>query len=53
MSSPLGFNITTLHIPALPSLREEDYPHVSYWTREKWTAREKDDNSISNGRKTG
>ena len=53
MSSPLGLNVTTLHIPVAPLLREEDYPNVSYWTREKWTAREKDDNGISNGGKTG
>jgi hypothetical protein len=53
MSSPLGLNVTTPHIPAAPLLREEDYPNVSYWTREKWTAREKDNNGISNGGKTG
>jgi len=53
MSSPLVLTSPTPHIPALPSLREEDYPRVSYWTREKWTAREKDDNGISNGGKTG
>jgi hypothetical protein len=34
-------------------LREEDFPEVSFWTREKWTTREKADNSISNGEKVG
>jgi hypothetical protein len=52
MSSPLGHTITTSRITTSP-LREEDYPKVSYWTRDKWTAREKDDNGISNGGKTG
>lgn len=53
ISSPLG-GISTPVFPLVSSpLQEEDFPEVSFWTREKWTTREKADNSISNGEKMG
>ena len=53
LTNSLGLGVT---IPALspmsPPLKEADFPKVSFWTREKWTAREKVDD-ISNSKKMG
>jgi hypothetical protein len=38
--------------PSAP-LNEADFPNISFWTRDKWMAREKADNSVSNGERSG
>jgi hypothetical protein len=39
--------------PASLPLSEHDFPNVSFWTREKWTTRERANNNVSNGERTG
>lgn len=55
-SSLLGLD--TLASESAPALlpaphQEIDFPKVSFWTRDKWTAWEKTDDGISNGKQTG
>jgi hypothetical protein len=53
LSSPLSLGVgMPMSSPASSPLKEADFPEVSFWTREKWTTREKADD-VSNGERIG